>query len=215
MRLEFFSNVRPKVAKEIPWGWVNTQSDWGPVATENPGRIFVPDLVEYFDWNTFEVTAGGALGSRDMKSIFQTASRFMGWERLLVEQPDLGAIGAAFHHWNEKLLRSSPIRIEYFIVGDDYGTNNGLMVSPQLWRTWIKPEVNKLVDLGHKYGCKVVMHSDGDVSEILGDFVEMGVDSLHPVQQVGGMVELAGARFYNGMYLMHDTEDMRTHDYRN
>jgi len=187
--LDDIRNVRPRQKLPIPWGWENITTDDGPVCVKSPGTIRMPLLEQYFDWSRYEIIGeGDSFGTRDMKSIFQTALRFLGWDNFAKRPtPYIGDITREFLKWNHTNLERSPVKLRYYIIGDDYGMNNGLLLSPHMWRSLIKPELYKLIEQARYFGLSVIMHSDGDVSELLDDFVEIGVSYLHPCQCVGGM----------------------------
>jgi uroporphyrinogen decarboxylase len=63
--------------------------------------------------------------------------------------------------------------------GDDWGTQNSLMISPALWREVFKPRFKKQFDLVHRYGKHVYFHSCGYIYEIIPDLIEIGVDILN------------------------------------
>jgi hypothetical protein len=62
---------------------------------------------------------------------------------------------------------------------DDWGTQRGLMISPELWRARFKPLYASQFALVHAAGMHVVFHSCGNVAAILADLVEIGADMLH------------------------------------
>ena len=62
---------------------------------------------------------------------------------------------------------------------DDWGTQNALMIDPKLFRTYFKPLYKKQFDLIHSYGKHVLFHTCGQVTDILDDLVEIGVDILN------------------------------------
>ena len=67
--------------------------------------------------------------------------------------------------------------------GDDLGTQNGLFISPEMYRRLIKPRQSKLYHyIKDKYHVKVFLHSCGAVSDIIPDLIEAGVDILNPIQ---------------------------------
>jgi len=66
--------------------------------------------------------------------------------------------------------------------GDDYGAQNNMLFSPKTWRTMIKPRLAKLFAPFRAAGLPVLMHSDGQISEILPDLVEIGLTTYNPVQ---------------------------------
>lgn len=69
-------------------------------------------------------------------------------------------------------------------LGDDVGTQKGMMMSPQCWREWLKPRLAKVIARARTINPQVFIwyHSDGDISEILDDLIEVGVNVLNPVQ---------------------------------
>lgn len=67
-------------------------------------------------------------------------------------------------------------------VGDDYGMQNGLLMKPDLWREIIKPRLGRIWEVYQKANIPVIHHTCGDVRSIMDDFIEMGLDVLHPVQ---------------------------------
>jgi len=75
-------------------------------------------------------------------------------------------------------------------TGDDLGGQDNLLISPKLYRKFIKPaqeKLNKLIkDIAPK--ARIFMHCDGAIFDIIPDLIEIGVDILNPVQpSVNGM----------------------------
>jgi uroporphyrinogen decarboxylase len=68
-------------------------------------------------------------------------------------------------------------------ISDDYGGQQGLLFSPDTFRRIYKPRLQRLIDHIRQYtGAKIYLHSDGAVSELIPDFIDIGVDGLNPVQ---------------------------------
>jgi hypothetical protein len=65
---------------------------------------------------------------------------------------------------------------------DDWGTQTGLMISPDLWRRLFKPRYRRQFDRAHAAGLDVWYHCCGNLTEIAEDFHEIGVDVLNPAQ---------------------------------
>lgn len=63
---------------------------------------------------------------------------------------------------------------------DDYGTQTGLLVSPETWRRFFLPRWKRLIAPVRAAGKKVFFHSCGNVRDLLEDFAEMGVDAVWP-----------------------------------
>ena len=69
-------------------------------------------------------------------------------------------------------------------TGDDFGSQNGMMVSPRLWRKVFKPrfaEVFQEIRMANP-NTLVMYHCDGAVSPILDDLIEIGLQVFNPVQ---------------------------------
>ena len=66
--------------------------------------------------------------------------------------------------------------------GDDWGSQRGLIMGPKLWRRFIKPRFARMVQRALSYGKTTLLHSDGDVVEIIPDLIEVGLTCLNPVQ---------------------------------
>lgn len=69
-----------------------------------------------------------------------------------------------------------------FHFGDDWGTQDGLMISPELWREIFKPRYRDQFDHAHKLGLHVWFHSCGNATALLEDFHEIGVDVMNLAQ---------------------------------
>jgi uroporphyrinogen decarboxylase len=67
-------------------------------------------------------------------------------------------------------------------LGDDFGTQQGLAISPQMWRKYIKPRYKELVSVIKSHGLKYCHHTCGGVLPIIPDMIEIGFDVLNPIQ---------------------------------
>jgi uroporphyrinogen decarboxylase len=69
-------------------------------------------------------------------------------------------------------------------VGDDLGSQDSLLMSPKMWRKFLKPAEKELFDLIHEKApdAFLVRHSDGAYFPLIPDLIEIGVDVLNPVQ---------------------------------
>ncbi len=72
--------------------------------------------------------------------------------------------------------------LDIFFFGDDMGTQQGLMVSPDHWRAFCKPHVARFIKLGKEAGLKTMFHSCGAVRQIVPELVDLGLDALNPIQ---------------------------------
>ncbi|MBZ0294034.1 MAG: methyltransferase [Anaerolineae bacterium] len=62
---------------------------------------------------------------------------------------------------------------------DDWGSQKNLLISPAMWRELFKPLYADYCRLAHEAGKYVFMHSDGQISQIYPDLIEIGVDALN------------------------------------
>jgi uroporphyrinogen decarboxylase len=69
--------------------------------------------------------------------------------------------------------------VEY---NDDVATQRDLMISPQMWRRYLKPRMQHFCEMAHSYGALVRYHSCGSIYRIIEDLIEIGVDILNPIQ---------------------------------
>ncbi len=83
-------------------------------------------------------------------------------------------------------------RAEYFVktgaevlyFGDDIGMQPTIMMSKELYQTWLKPRLKRVVDAARAINPDVIIfyHSCGFVEPFIEDLIEVGIDVLNPVQ---------------------------------
>jgi uroporphyrinogen decarboxylase len=83
----------------------------------------------------------------------------------------------------QEQLKEVGAQVDVLLTADDLGVQRGLMISPEAYRSVIKPRHARYFQLMHDMSpAKVLFHTCGSVADILGDLVDIGVDVLHPVQ---------------------------------
>jgi len=78
--------------------------------------------------------------------------------------------------------RLAALNVDALWLSDDYGSQKGLLMSPSQWRRFIKPRLQAIVQMVHEKGFSFILHSDGAITDIIPEIIEIGVDVLHPVQ---------------------------------
>ena len=73
-------------------------------------------------------------------------------------------------------------RIDMVYFYDDVATQNSLMMSPDTWRTEVRPYHQQLVEAAHARGVPVMYHCDGSIYRLIPELIELGVDLLNPIQ---------------------------------
>ena len=70
-----------------------------------------------------------------------------------------------------------------YIICDDWGLQNRLMISPKTWKKIWKPKYKKVYKAAHDAGLLTFQHSCGDITSILDDLIETGLDVIQMDQQ--------------------------------
>jgi len=72
--------------------------------------------------------------------------------------------------------------VDGLFLTDDWGTQAALMISPRMWRKFFAARYRRICDEAHRWGLDVIFHSCGNVTAIIGDLIDVGVDVLDPLQ---------------------------------
>jgi len=84
-------------------------------------------------------------------------------------------------------LKAVGEHIDLIKIGDDLGTQDRLMISPRMYRRMLKPLHADLIETIRAHTkAKIFFHTDGDVFDLIDDFIEIGVDVLNPIQTSAG-----------------------------
>lgn len=75
---------------------------------------------------------------------------------------------------------------------EDLGMQVGPMLSPEHFRTYIKPTYQRLMEPARAAGKIVHMHSDGDIRLLAEELIEGGVDIINLQDMVNGIDWIAG-----------------------
>jgi len=81
-----------------------------------------------------------------------------------------------------RILETIPGRATYIYVAEDLGGQRDLLMSPAHIREFLFPGMQRMIQLGHQAGVYIFHHDDGNVTRILPELVEMGIDLLNPIQ---------------------------------
>lgn len=133
--------------------------------------------------------AGVAVQGHMSQTVFETAWELCGMERTLMDlATEPGFILAMFDRIFDLRLfqarRYAAAGVDILRLGDDVGAQQGMMISPQLWRRHLKPLLAKVIAAARDVnpGIAVNYHSDGDVRAVIPDLIEIGVTMLNPIQ---------------------------------
>jgi uroporphyrinogen decarboxylase len=124
-------------------------------------------------------------------SFFETGYALRGYEQLFADfsqNPDF--VLALFEKLLEinlagtrRFLDAAGRYITIFRMADDLASQTSLLMSPKMYRTFLKPFHRRYIEFVKAHtDAKVLFHSDGKVTPLLDDLIEIGVDVLNPVQ---------------------------------
>jgi hypothetical protein len=115
---------------------------------------------------------------------FERMQFLLGTERLFIE----------LHSLPQEIFRLRDVVHEFFIEElrlwvatgvdgilfmDDWGSQQGLLISPMLWRSFFEPLYGQYCDLIHSHNKYVFFHSDGNIEAIYPDLIALGVDAIN------------------------------------
>ena len=99
---------------------------------------------------------------------------------LAVDPAHVAELADVVYGFEEELISQLPLygfdAVAFF---DDWGTQSGLLISPGLWRSIFKPRYARQFELAHRLGLHVYFHCCGQISPIIPDMIEIGVDLLN------------------------------------
>jgi len=74
--------------------------------------------------------------------------------------------------------------VDLICLGDDVGTQQGMLMSLPMWRRWLKPRLARVIAAAKRVRPDVLInyHSDGNMGAVIPELIEIGVDILNPVQ---------------------------------
>ena len=91
----------------------------------------------------------------------------------------------------EMMLKEIGDYVQMVELAEDFGTQNSLFISPDMFRKYIKPRYTKLIGRIKEIApeTKVFFHTCGAIRPIIGDLEEAGVDVLNPLQPLAKGIE--------------------------
>jgi uroporphyrinogen decarboxylase len=143
---------------------------------------------------------------------FYLYSRMRGMERALadlIEAPEIAeAALERIHFIHERLFECIFTEvgdlIDLIYVAEDLGTQESLLMSPAMFRRFLRPTLRKIIDMAHSRGIRVFHHDDGAIRPMIPELLDIGIDVLNPIQwRCRGMDRAALARDFGGRLVFH------------
>lgn len=140
--------------------------------------------------NTVKVLSNGRDSFKTGKiglAYFERAWSIRGFENLLtdfyLEEDFVYGLFDGILQNNLKIINTAlNYNIDGFYFGDDYGQQKSLIMSPGCWRKYIKPGLKQMFGPIKQAGKFIALHSCGNISEILPDLIDIGLDVYQTVQ---------------------------------
>jgi uroporphyrinogen decarboxylase len=114
----------------------------------------------------------------------------------IMEQPPelMDLLNRIHSHYCKEVEAWAATDVDAIALMDDWGIQNALMASPDLFRKLFKPMYRDYVEIARRYDKYVFMHSDGYILDIIPDLIEIGIDALNSQITCMGVKNL-GSRF--------------------
>jgi uroporphyrinogen decarboxylase len=188
-----WADVRTAADLDGRYGW-NGHIDWWDFSTI-PAQL---DTLE--SEGSFWISAHGDPSGLQHLMMWVGDERFL---FLLAEDPDLAVAMLEQHNRYrlEHALRSLAAgggRIHELHGGGDYSSQNGLLISPRMFRRYFKEIYRRFYrEIKANFDVEIFFHSCGAVAELIPDLIEVGVTILDPIQVTarGMEIESLAARF--------------------
>jgi hypothetical protein len=195
------------------WGcvWQTTDDGIAGTVTQNPledwgtfGQFTAPDPARTngtaaLDWSrerteAQEIAAEGSscVGSLEHGHTFLRLSYLRGYENLMLDLMDgearLGTLIDMVETFNADIVqRYLELGTAMVCYPEDLGAQTAPLISPGLFRKYIKPIYERLTAPTRQAGSLVHMHSDGNIRDLANDLIASGVDVLNLQDLVNGV----------------------------
>ena len=144
----------------------------------------LPELVRRLD------AAGECHLRYRIGSVFETAWQLRGMQELLMDlmiAPEIprsimNRIADVHVENTRRVLDLLGDRLDLVYFYDDVAAQTSLLISPETWRTEVRPHHQRLVDLAHSRDVPVMYHCDGAIDPLIPELIELGIDVLNPIQ---------------------------------
>lgn len=173
----------------------------GPIQNRADFEKYPWDEVPQLFWERAEkqyTTLGQSLPA-GMKAIggvgygvFEISEDMVGFEHLCYLQADDPELFADLYRkigdlmctiWTRFLQR---YKYDFVVcrMGDDLGFKNGTLLAPDTIRQHILPQYRRIIDLIHQYGKPFLLHSCGNIFEVMDDIIACGINAKHSNEDI-------------------------------
>ncbi len=105
----------------------------------------------------------------------------------LIESPDIAdtlfsRLRRFYRHYLDRVLTAARGGIDIVLTGDDFGAQNGPLLSPALWRRHLREGFQEYMHIIHRHGARAMHHTCGMVTPLVEDLKNAGLDILQSLQ---------------------------------
>jgi len=189
-----FSNPQPGiigiVRKPLIGDWEDLKSFQPPDAILSLDRTAVDDFCE----GTDRFVLGGTT-QRPFERFQFIRTMEQAMLDLVDQPPELFELLDRIHqHYCKEVEVWAATKVDGISLMDDWGTQTGLIASPEIFKKIFLPMYNDYVEIARRYGKRIFMHSDGRINDIIPDLIEAGIEALNSQIFCMGL-EVLGERF--------------------
>lgn len=158
-------------------------ADWSDLASFSPPTDLLDEIDLGPSFAFYDQTDRFVLCSSTVEP-FQRLMFLRGFENLMVDigliKPELLRLLQMIHEFNLRQLEIlAPVAADAIMFKDDWGSQTSLLISPRHWRKLFKPLYAEYCRIIHEAGKFAFFHSDGHISAIFPDLIEIGVDAVN------------------------------------
>lgn len=176
-----FINLQRGIIGEVKHPLVDDE-DW-----ETAERVHIPE-----EWFSFDINQVNAEYKKTDKFIlggpcpnpFERLQYIRGTEALYMDlmlKPEgmLRFIKKLHDFYCRLMEKWAKTDVDGLNIMDDWGAQNNLLISPDIWNEIFRPMYQDYIDIAHSHGKKLFMHSDGNTLKIIPSLIEMGLDAMN------------------------------------
>jgi uroporphyrinogen decarboxylase len=163
----------------------------------------IPDLdahrwpdAAWFDYDGLPQVIDAALAGAEKcvmvgnGNIFETSWYMRGFEQMLMDvmteedlvQRIMERVTRFSVEFFTRVLEAARGRVDLIFTADDIGDQRGLLMPLAKWEKLIKPYHGRLNQAIHRFGARVIYHTDGSIMQAVSGLIDMGIDVLQALQ---------------------------------